>query len=109
MRFNSLQDSQLIVIWLRIFDPINSGFIEEREWTSLLDSLSRGTLTKDSTILSRMFAENMAKNLTDNKCVNAKRQLDVGRLRQMLEQGKIDIKVFNQMIVGGLTGSVEMV
>ncbi len=51
----------------------------------------------------------MAKNLTDNKCVNAKRQLDVGRLRQMLEQGKIDIKVFNQMIVGGLTGSVEMV
>jgi hypothetical protein len=91
-----LSEAQLITIWQRIFDPIGIGKIARHDWEGLLDSLSRGSLTKDSTILSRMFEINMRTALERTKCIDQEEgELDMKRMQKMFKKRKIDVNVFN--------------
>lgn len=89
-----------------MFDPINCGKLPAQECRSFIDSLSRGTLTKDSTIVSRMFETKLLETLIENKCMNDKGELEMSKLKNKLQRRKIDVNVFNQMIAGGLTGTL---
>ena len=72
----------------------------------LLDSLSRGKLTEESTLLSRMFEDKMLMAMSTRNCLDPNNgDLIMSRLKIMLEKKKIDVNVFNQMIAGGLTGN----
>ena len=70
LKFHSLSFDQLITIWPRIFDPKNLGRISFEELHHFLDELSRGKLTKDSTLASRMFEDKMLEALESNGCLD---------------------------------------
>lgn len=107
LRFNTLNEEQLIIIWCRIFDPIAKGRVTAQEYMQLLDSLSRGKLTKDSTLLSRMFEDKMLISMSTRNCFDPNNaDLVMSRFKLMLEKKKMDVNVFNQMIAGGLTGTL---
>ena len=52
LRFNTLDEAQLITIWCRIFDPFSCGRIPYAECRALIESLTRGTLTSGQTLVS---------------------------------------------------------
>ena len=73
----------------------------------LLDSLSRGKLTEESTLLSRMFEDKMLMAMSTRNCFDPNNaDLIMSRFKLMMEKKKVDVNVFNQMIAGGLTGTI---
>jgi|LauGreDrversion2_2_1035103.scaffolds.fasta_scaffold1508852_1 hypothetical protein len=62
----------------------------------LLDSLSRGKLTKESTLLSRMFEDKMLLAMSTRNCIDqSNAELIMPRFKLMLEKKKMDVNVFN--------------
>jgi hypothetical protein len=62
----------------------------------LLDSLSRGKLTKESTLLSRMFEDKMLLSMSTRNCFDLNNaELIMSRFKLMLEKKKMDVNVFN--------------
>lgn len=58
----------------------------------LLDSLSRGKLTKDSTLLSRMFEDKMLMALTTKNCIDQETgELIMSKFKSVLEKRKLDV------------------
>jgi len=69
----------------------------------LLDSLSRGRLTKESTLLSRMFEDKMLMAMSSKNCFDTTTaELLMPKFKLMLEKKKIDVNLFHNMIAGGL-------
>lgn len=68
-----------------------------------MDSLSRGRLTKESTLLSRMFEDKMLMAMSSKNCFDAATaELLMPKFKLMLEKKKIDVNLFHNMIAGGL-------
>ena len=84
LRFNTLNEAQLITIWCRIFDPISCGRITYAECRTLIESLTRGTLTSGQTLVSQMFEDGMITRLTNSKCLTDEKFLEIPRLKKVM-------------------------
>ncbi len=78
-----------------MLDPVAKEAVEREDYEDLLEKLARGCITCQPTILSRCYVDFVNRLLLVHGCIVGGR-LAMGKLRECLRQGEIDLDVFNK-------------
>ena len=99
--------AELIEFWTRILDPDNVVIVEKAKIIEFFDKLSKGRFSKSDTE-QFSYAHDVWDFFEDNGLVSKEQdQLDITQLREGLDQGTIDIKVFGDIFTSGFDPNIN--
>ncbi|CAI2386011.1 unnamed protein product [Moneuplotes crassus] len=105
--FGTAHKSELIQFWTRILDPDNIMNVEKAQIVDFFEKLSKGRFTQDADD-EFSYANDVWKFFEQNKVLSENSdKLDIHKLRDSLERGEIDIKIFGDIFKSGFNPSLN--
>jgi len=100
MKYYTISRDELIKMWFKIINPSSHFSLPKEELKDLFERFARGKIQKEKILVSEHFSKHMIALLEREGCENLEdpKEIQMSKIFKRVEDGTIDIELFNQMI-----------
>mmetsp|Transcript_34855 Transcript_34855/g.45886 ORF Transcript_34855/g.45886 Transcript_34855/m.45886 type:complete len:199 (-) Transcript_34855:120-716(-) len=100
MKYYTISKEDLTKMWFKIINPSANVSLPKDELEDLFERFARGKIQSQKILVSAHFSENMIKLLEREGCENPEepKEILMSEVNRKIEDGTINIELFNQMI-----------
>lgn len=100
MKYYTISQEDLVRMWFKIINPGSNVSLPKADLLDLFERFARGKIQSQKILVSAHFSENMIALLETEGCENPEEpdEILLSEVQRKIEDGTIDIELFNQMI-----------
>ena len=100
LKYYTIAPNDLRKLWMKILNPISRTCLAKEELMDLFERFARGRILDSKILVSAKFSEDMIELLVREGCENPEdpKEIKMSAVLRKLDDGTLDIELFNQMI-----------